>query len=338
MAPSRAAVLGAGSWGTALAKVLADNGYQTALWARDATLVESIAQNRENTRYLPGIALPAAVRPERELAAALAEADVVAIVVPSHALRGLALSVRPLLAEGVATFTATKGIERESLLLPSQVLEDVLPARLHAQLTCLSGPSFAREVARGIPTGVLVAGKHEGFTCRVQEALGNNRLRVYRTDDVVGVELGGALKNVVAIAAGLSDGLGFGHNSRAALITRGLAEMSRLAHKLGAHPLTLSGLSGLGDLVLTCTGELSRNRHVGLELGRGKQLDEVLSALSMVAEGVRTAESAYALARRERVEMPIVEGVYRILYAHGDPLAELAGLMTRAPRPERDDW
>jgi len=336
MTDKRAAVLGAGSWGTALAKVLAENGYATRLWARDAALAADIASHRQNRRYLADIELPRNLSACTSLSAALEGAEVVTLVVPSHALRSLALDVRTLLPEGVPIVAAIKGIENDSLELPSQILESVLPSALHAQLTYLSGPSFAKEVALGMPTGVLIAGKSEPFACAAQEAFGNLRLRVYRTDDVIGVELGGALKNVVAIAAGISDGMGFGHNSRAALITRGLAEIGRLAQKLGAHPLTVSGLSGMGDLVLTCTGDLSRNRHVGIELGRAKKLPEILREMTMVAEGVRTAKSAYELSRREQVEMPITEGVYRILYEQRDPREELAGLMARSPRPERD--
>jgi glycerol-3-phosphate dehydrogenase (NAD(P)+) len=336
MTEKRATVLGAGSWGTALAKVLAENGHETRLWARDATLAASINRDHQNGRYLPDIELPPNVRAETVLSEALSAAQVVALVVPSHALRALALEIANILPEHAPIVVAIKGIENETLEMPSQILESVLPARLHPQLTYLSGPSFAREVALGIPTGVLVAGKHEQFTCAALDAFVNQRLRVYRTDDVIGVELGGALKNVVAIAAGISDGMGFGHNSRAALITRGLAEIGRLALKLGAHPLTVSGLSGMGDLVLTCTGDASRNRHVGVELGRGKKLPEILQQMTMVAEGVRTAKSAYELSRREDVEMPIVEGVYRILYEDRDPREELASLMSRTPRPERD--
>lgn len=334
---TRAAVLGAGSWGTALAKVLADNGYETRLWGRDQSLLEGIAQKRENADYLPGIALPEALVPEPNLGRALEGAEVVCIVVPSHALRSLAGQVRDRLPSGVPIVNAMKGIENETLQMPSQILESLLPERLHPQLTYLSGPSFAKEVARGVPTAVLVAGKDPDYTVRAQHALSNARMRVYSSDDVVGVELGGALKNVIAIAAGIADGLGLGHNSRAALITRGLAEIARLATKLGAHPLTMSGLSGMGDLVLTCTGDLSRNRHVGMELGRGKKLPQILREMTMVAEGVRTTKSAYELARREEVEMPIVEGMHRILYEHGDPERELEELMSRTPRPERDD-
>jgi glycerol-3-phosphate dehydrogenase (NAD(P)+) len=336
MAENRAAVLGAGSWGTALAMVLADNGFHTTLWARDASLAGEINNARENARYLPGIALPERLVAASDLGETLAGARVVALVVPSHALRELALQIGPLLPASAPIVAAVKGIENDSLALPSQILEQSLPTPLHAQLTYLSGPSFAKEVALGVPTAVLVAGKQAASTHAACDAFVSQRLRVYRTDDVVGVELGGALKNVVAIAAGISDGLGYGNNSRAALITRGLAEIGRLAIKLGAHPLTVSGLSGMGDLVLTCTGDLSRNRHVGVELGRGKQLADVLGEMRMVAEGVRTAKSAFELSRREGVEMPIVEGVYRILYERSDPREEVAGLMARSPRHERD--
>jgi len=336
MASKRAAVLGAGSWGTALAKVLTENGYETALWARNPELAEAINRERENRSYLAGIPLPIGLRATASTRDALRDVEVVTLVVPSHALRPLAVELREAFPEGAPIVTAIKGIENESLELPSQILEGTLPARVWRQLTYLSGPSFAREVALGVPTGVLVAGKDPTFTSLAQHAFNNARLRVYSTDDVIGVELGGALKNVVAIAAGIADGLGLGHNSRAALITRGLAEIGRLAVKLGAHPLTVSGLSGMGDLVLTCTGELSRNRHVGLELGRGKKIPQILAEMTMVAEGVRTAKSAYALSLREGVEMPIVEGVHRILYEDSDPREELAQIMMRQPRPERD--
>ncbi len=336
MGEKRAAVIGAGSWGTALAKVLADKGYVTRLWGRDQRLVREINDARENRKYLAGVPLPENLTAESELARTLEDAQVVTLVVPSHALRSIAEELSPLLARGVPIVNAMKGIENDSLELPSQILEHVLPQEFHRQLSYLSGPSFAAEVARGIPTAVLVAGKDPTFTRAAQHAFTNNRLRVYSTDDVVGVEIGGALKNVVAIAAGIADGMSFGHNSRAALITRGLAEIGRLALKLGAHPLTVSGLSGMGDLVLTCTGDLSRNRHVGIELGRGKKLPQILSEMTMVAEGVRTAKSAYELSQREGVEMPIVEGVYRILYEHADPADKLEELMARSPRPERD--
>ena len=336
-----AVVIGGGSWGTALAKVLAENGYETRLWCRELDLVETINRQHVNSMYMPGLTLPDNLTAHGQLADALAaremqETRAVMLVVPSHHLRSVAQQLVPLLPRGVPIISAVKGIENDSLEFPSQILEGTLPAHLHPQLTFLSGPSFAKEVALGVPTGVLVAGRDEAYACLAQEVLGNQRLRVYRTDDVIGVEIGGCLKNVVAIAAGISDGLGFGHNSRAALITRGLAEIGRLAAKLGAHPLTVSGLSGMGDLVLTCTGDLSRNRHVGIELGKGKKLPAILGEMTMVAEGVLTAKSAYQLSQREGVEMPITEGIYRVLYEHSDPREEVAGLMARSPRPERD--
>jgi len=333
----RAAVLGAGSWGTSLGKVLAENGIQTTLWGLPTDPIREINEQHENPKYLSGIELPTNLRATDSLDAALEGAELVMLVIPSHVLRGVATQLAPRLPAGLPVITAIKGIENDSLMLPSQILEDVLPADRHGQLTFLAGPSFAREVAQGIPTAVLVAAHSPAYAEMAQSALNNTRLRVYSTDDIIGVELGGALKNVVAIAAGISDGLGFGHNSRAALITRGLAEIGRLATKLGAHPLTMSGLSGMGDLVLTCTGDLSRNRHVGIELGKGKKLPQILNEMTMVAEGVRTTKSAYELSRREQVPMPIVEGMYRILYEHADPRNEVADLMARSPRPERDD-
>lgn len=333
----RAAVLGAGSWGTALAKVLAENGYDTRLYGRNMEVVRSVREQHENIRYLPGISLPENLSATDSLDEALCDADIITLVVPSHALRDLAKTLASRIPAGIPIVTAIKGIENDSLQLPSQILEDVLPKALHPQLTYLSGPSFAKEVALGIPTAVLVAGHSTMHTEAAQLAFTNNRLRVYSTDDVIGVEVGGALKNVVAIAAGICDGLNFGHNSRAALITRGLAEIGRLAIRLGAHPLTVSGLSGMGDLVLTCTGDLSRNRHVGIELGRGKNLAQILSEMTMVAEGVRTTKSAYQLSRREDVPMPLIEGMYRILYENADPRNEVAQLMARTPKPERDD-
>lgn len=333
----RAAVLGAGSWGTALGKVLAENGLQTTLWGLPSDPIREINEQHENPKYLSGIQLPTNLRATDSLDGALEGADLVMLVVPSHVLREVANQLAPRLPLSVPVITAIKGIENDSLMLPSQILTNILPPDRHAQLTFLAGPSFAREVAQGIPTAVLVAAHSSAYAQVAQDALNNSRLRVYSTDDVIGVEVGGALKNVVAIAAGISDGLGFGHNSRAALITRGLAEIGRLATKLGAHPLTMSGLSGMGDLVLTCTGDLSRNRHVGIELGKGKKLPKILSEMTMVAEGVRTTKSAYELSRREHVPMPIVEGMYRILYEHADPRNEVAELMARTPRPERDD-
>jgi len=333
---STVAVLGAGSWGTALAKSISDQGHHVRLWARRQELCDSIQRDRENAAYLPGISLAPTLTATHDLEAALVGADVVLSVVPTHGLREPLAQAAPVLPSGPPRPSATKGIENGTLKLVSGIFEDHFPADRHHLLTYLGGPSFAKEVALGMPTAVVVAASDASVGERVQQVLGTDRLRVYTTDDVVGIELGGAVKNVMAIAAGVGDGLGFGHNTRAAIITRGLAEMSRLALKLGANPLTLAGLGGMGDLVLTCTGDLSRNRKVGLELGRGKRIAEILAGMSQVAEGVRTTRSAYELSRREGVEMPIVDAMYRVLYEDLAPLEAVVALMTRKLRAERD--
>lgn len=331
-----ATVVGAGSWGTALAKHLADQGIETRLWARRQAQADDINRAGENTAYLPGFPLPEDLTATHDLDAALAGSEFVICAVPSHGVRSLLESHSELLARSVPMLIAIKGIENETLLMMSELFEAYLPKARHGELTYLGGPSFAREVAAGIPTAVSIAGHDPEVTERVQAIMSTERFRAYSTDDVVGVELGGALKNVVAIAAGVCDGLGFGHNSRAALITRGLAEMSRLAQQRGAHPLTMAGLGGMGDLVLTCTGDLSRNRRVGLALGQGKKLPDILNEMRMVAEGVKTSKSAYDLARREGVDMPIVNEVHALLYEDKDPRVAVTDLMTRPPKAERD--
>jgi glycerol-3-phosphate dehydrogenase (NAD(P)+) len=333
---TRVAVLGAGSWGTALSKHLVQKGYATRLWARSRALAEQIERARENPGYLPNVLLPEQLAITSDLGAALAGAEVVIFVVPSHGLRDLARRAGPLLPTNAAIVSATKGIENESLMLMTQVLSDELGHGIESRLCALGGPSFAKEVALGMPTAVCVAGSNRETTHGVQALLASDRFRVYTTEDVIGVELGGALKNVIAIAAGAADGLGFGHNARAGLITRGIAEISRLATQMGAHPQTLAGLSGMGDLVLTCTGDLSRNRWVGVELGRGRSLSEVLGEMTMVAEGVRTAKSAYDLAQREGVDLPITTEVYQALYEGKSPISAVESLLGRALRPERD--
>jgi glycerol-3-phosphate dehydrogenase (NAD(P)+) len=257
-------------------------------------------------------------------------------VVPTHGLREVLRQVAPLFPPEAPLVGATKGIENDSLKLVSEIFEEHLPSERHGQLTFLGGPSFAKEVASGIPTAVSVAGHDSEVRGKVQQHFSTERFRAYSTEDVIGVELGGALKNVIAIAAGISDGLGFGHNARAALITRGLAEISRLALARGANPLTLAGLSGMGDLVLTCTGDLSRNRNVGLQLGRGYKIDEILGGMTMVAEGVRTARSTYNLALQQGVDMPIATEVYRVLYEDKPAMEAVVSLMNRPPRHERE--
>lgn len=330
------AVLGAGSWGTALAKSLSDAGHRVRLWARRDAQAAAIEAARQNEEYLPGFTLGPTLRATGSLAEALAGVELVVSAVPTHGLRHTLDEASALIPPAAPVLSATKGIEVGTLKLVSGIFEDHLPAERHHLLTYLGGPSFAKEVAAGMPTAVVVAGRDADVAARVQAALGTERLRVYTTDDVVGIELGGALKNVIAIAAGTGDGLGFGHNTRAAIVTRGLAEIGRLAQKLGANPLTLAGLGGIGDLLLTCTGDLSRNRRVGLELGKGRKLSEILGGMHQVAEGVKTTRSAHELARREGIEMPIVDAMYRILYEELPPLEAVVGLMTRKLRAERD--
>ncbi|MEM9074607.1 MAG: NAD(P)H-dependent glycerol-3-phosphate dehydrogenase [Myxococcota bacterium] len=329
-------VLGAGSWGTALAKHLADQGYETRLWARRAEQAAAIEATRKNPNYLKDIELPTTLRATADLDDALEGATLTLVVVPTEANRELLKQVVPKIGADVPVVSATKGIEQGTLDLVSQIFEESFPEDRHSMLTYLGGPSFAREVAQGVPTAVTLAGKNEAVRQRVQRYFNTERFRVYTTDDVIGVEVGGALKNVVAIAAGIADGMKLGHNTRAALITRGLAELSRLALRVGAHPLTMSGLGGMGDLVLTCTGDLSRNRRVGIGLGQGKKLPEILEELGMVAEGVKTAKSAHNLARKLGVDMPITDEVYAVLYDEKPAKEALVALMTRPLKEERD--
>jgi glycerol-3-phosphate dehydrogenase (NAD(P)+) len=336
MGEIKTAVLGAGSWGTALAKLLADQGHRTRLWARRPAMAKAIQADRENQAYLPGFPLPDTLETTSDLEFALEGSELIVCVVPTHGLREVLKDAEPLFGAEAPIVSATKGIEIDSLMLVSEIFEDVLPESEHRRLAYLGGPSFAKEVAGSLPTAVSVAGHDADIVGAAQQAFTTDRFRVYSTEDVVGVELGGALKNVVAIAAGISDGLGFGHNTRAGLITRGLAEISRLAISKGANPLTLAGLSGMGDLVLTCTGDLSRNRNVGLQIGQGKSLKEILGSMQMVAEGVRTAKSAKELSERLDVDMPITREVYAMLYEDKPPLKAVVDLMTRPMRAERE--
>lgn len=330
----RAAVIGGGSWGTALAAVLAHNGHDAVVWAHDPDVAVALTELHQNPRYLPGLQLPEKVTGTHDLAQALSGAELVVAVSPSHVTRAVMREATPFLPRAVPIVCATKGIENETLLTMYEVLEDVLPVELHPYICCLSGPSFAKETLLRMPTAVVVASPWERLAQRVQRDFSNDTFRVYTSSDVQGVELGGSLKNVCAIAAGISDGMGFGSNTRAAIMTRGLAELVRLAVKKGANPITLSGLAGMGDLVLTCTGELSRNRTVGLGLGRGQTLEQVLAGMSQVAEGVRTAQSVHDLARKLGVDMPLHEAIYRILYENLPPKAALASLTSRELKSE----
>ncbi|HUP18918.1 MAG TPA: NAD(P)H-dependent glycerol-3-phosphate dehydrogenase [Gemmatimonadota bacterium] len=331
---SLAAVVGAGSWGTALAGLLAANGHSVRLWARDPALADAMRTARRNPRYLTEIPLPEAVEPTSDLAGAVAGALLVVSVVPSHAVRETMAAAASHLAPEAVVVSASKGIENETLKRMTEVLADALPGIGTGRLAVLSGPSFAEEVARGMPTAVTVASAEEVTAERVREAFAAPRFRVYTSTDVIGVELGGAVKNVIAIATGIADGLGSGTSARAALITRGLAEISRLGMAMGGEQFTFMGLAGLGDLVLTCTGDLSRNRTVGLRLGRGETLEEILADLRMVAEGIRTTRSARELARRAGVEMPITEQVHGMLYDSKSAQVVVEELMTREYKPE----
>jgi len=332
--PETIAVLGAGSWGTALAIHLARVGHDVRLWARDPELAAQMADVRANLRYLPDIRLPDRVAPVAGHQAALQGARIVVFAVPSHGLRAVARAVAPAIAQDAVLVSATKGLETGSLRRMSLVIRD--EADSARPVVVLSGPSFAAEVARSLPTAVLAASRDADAAAYVQDRFRGPAFRLYVSNDVAGVEIGGATKNVIAIAAGVVEGLGLGHNSLAALITRGLAEISRLADAEGGRRETLAGLSGLGDLVLTSTGNLSRNRHVGLELGRGRALDEILSGMRMIAEGVRTTGAALALGARHGLELPITAEMAAVLEGRRSPAEAVDALMGRRQRAEAD--
>ena len=338
---SQVAVIGAGNWGTALAKLLGDKGEKVLLWAHNPEHVSALQRDRENKKYLPGAKVPETVHPVADLAEAVEGAQCVVMVVPSHGFRDVFKQLASKLMDGALVVSAVKGIENTTLQTMTQVMRDTLDQQnctrtIH--LGVLSGPSFAAEVAVGQPTAVTVAFDDKDAACAVQELFSTPFFRAYTSSDVIGLELCAAMKNVVAIAAGIGDGLGYGLNSRAALITRGLAEITRLGVKLGAQPLTFSGLGGLGDLVLTCTGGLSRNRTVGLKLGEGKSLDRALAEMTMVAEGVKTTKSCYNLARKHEVEMPILEQTYQILYKNKDCRQAVQELFQRSLKEEITVW
>jgi glycerol-3-phosphate dehydrogenase (NAD(P)+) len=327
------AIVGAGSWGTALAIHLGRAGLPVRLWARGGALAATLQTSRENPRYLPGVPVPAGVRVTADAAEALAGCGAVLVAVPSHHVEAVLERIGPRVPERAVLVSATKGLEPRQGLRMSEVLTRRLPGR---PVAVLSGPSFAREVAQGRPTALVVASGDEDVAAALQRRLAGPALRLYTNRDVVGVELGGAVKNVMAIATGLGDGLGLGENARAALITRGLAEIVRLGVAVGAQPATFAGLAGLGDLVLTCTGGQSRNHALGHEIARGRALAEVEAATPMVAEGVRTVSSVLRMARTGGVSMPICEEVAAVLF-EGRPVAQsLAALLAREPRPEEE--
>jgi len=330
-------VVGAGSWGTAIADLLATKGFLTNLWVFETEVKEQIQKCRENKVFLPGFSLSENLFPSNDLAEVVSGKDLVVIVVPSHVMRETAKKLAPYLSEDTVMVSASKGIENETYLTMSGVLGDILPGIPGKRFAVLSGPSFAREVASRFPTAVTVASKEQRVAEFVQQIFATPYFRVYRNEDIIGVELGGSVKNVIAIASGIIDGMGLGLDTRAALITRGLTEMRRLGLNLGANPRTFAGLAGVGDLVLTCTGNLSRNYTVGKQIGEGKTLAEILSEMRMVAEGIKTAKSVYNLSRKLEVEMPISHEIYHILYDNVSPKEAVYRLMTRDLKHELDE-
>ena len=338
MNSGRVAIIGAGSWGTALALLLAEKGINTSLWGHRAEHIQALKEERENRAYLPGFLFPLVLRPTESMQDAVSEAEVICVVVPSHAYRQVITKIKDVASEGAIFVSATKGIENQSLKTMTQVMADCLEENgtPPSSLGVLSGPSFAREVAGKVPTAITIGCKNSAIARFLQNLFSTDYFRVYTSTDIVGLEVSAALKNIIAIAAGICDGLAFGSNARAALITRGLAEMTRLGVMMGARQETFFGLSGLGDLVLTCTGELSRNRYVGIELGKGKSLDDILDSMNMVAEGIKTTRSVYDLVNKLGADMPILEQVYEVLYRGKDCTTAVKDLLNRDLKPENE--
>ncbi|MEM8486823.1 MAG: NAD(P)H-dependent glycerol-3-phosphate dehydrogenase [Bacteroidota bacterium] len=332
----RIAVIGAGSWGTALAISLASGGRPVVLWARRASLAASMRTSRVNEDYLPGAPIPERVEITSDLQSAVREAGMWIFATPSQTIRNVAEQVAHAATADTIMVSVAKGVENETLLLSSEVLSQVLPAADPAKIGVLYGPSHAEELGRGLPTTIVAAASSEETARKIQEVFTTSRLRVYVNTDIVGVQIAGSVKNVMAIAAGISDGVGFGDNAKAAIVTRGMAEIRRLGTAMGARPETFFGLSGIGDLVVTCMSGLSRNRYFGEQIGKGKSLREVLDEMNMVAEGVRTTQSIIALARRYNIEMPISEAVHAILFEGKKPLDAVNELMNRTAKQE--EW
>ncbi len=327
-------VIGAGAWGTALSMLLADKGHEVTLWMYEKELAEETARTRENRVYLPGFTIPPSVKVTSSLETAVKDHPIVFSVVPSHTVRSVTKQYVSFLPKDVIIISASKGIELDTLMPLSEVFKDVMPEDFHGSLCFLSGPSFAKEVAQKMPTAITLACYDPALGKKAQEVLSNFYFRVYTNPDVIGVELAGALKNVVAIAAGVLEGMGFGYNTMAALLTRGLAEMARLGVAMGGKLATFSGLAGMGDLVLTCTGGLSRNRTLGARLGKGEKLEDIIKGTKAVAEGVKTAKAARDLAEKYKISMPIVDEVYQVLYEGKDPKRALKDLMSRELKGE----
>ncbi len=331
------AVLGAGSWGTALAMVLADNGHNVRLWSHNLNQVAEINRDHTNKKYLPGISLPDSIVGFLSLSEALAEVETIIVAVPTKAIRDVSAKIRPVQKKPLTIVHVSKGIEPNTLLRISEMIKQEIPEEIAKAVVVLSGPSHAEEVSLRHPTTVTVSSEDMAAAERVQDLFINQNFRVYTNPDVIGVEIGGALKNIIALAAGITDGLGYGDNAKAALITRGLAEIARLGTKMGANPLTFSGLTGIGDLIVTCTSVHSRNWRAGHLLGKGHTLDEVLENMGMVVEGVRTTKAAYQLAEKYDVSMPITTALYQVLFDHAKPKDAVDALMARGKTNEMND-
>jgi glycerol-3-phosphate dehydrogenase (NAD(P)+) len=327
-------LIGSGSFGTALGSLLADKGYDVLVWTRSEEQAKGINTEHRNNKHLSNLALPEKMKASTSLEEVIRDKDLILSAPPSHVLGEILSKIREFLPENTPIVSATKGIENDTLRLVSDIFEESLPEKFHPNLCFLSGPSFAKEIVQRVPTAVSIASKNQFTAKKVQEIFSFGYFRTYWTSDVVGIEIGGSMKNVVAIASGVCDGLGLGHNARAALITRGLNEMTRLGVKMGADPMTFLGLAGLGDLVLTCTGDLSRNRTVGMKLGQGKTLSTILGEMNEVAEGVKTTKSAYQLSKKLGVDMPITEEVYKMLYEEKSPKDVVKDLMSRDLKKE----
>ncbi len=327
-------IIGAGGWGIALAKLLSDKGEQVTLWCHGAESYRELLENRESRTYLAGILLPSSIKFTRSIGTAVTDKSLIICAVPSHAVRGVMASASSYVSSQATVLCGTKGLEEESLKTMGEVLAEIFGDPQRQRHAFLSGPTFAIEVARGLPAAVTVAARHEDIARDIQEIMSTRNFRVYTSTDIVGVQMGGVIKNIIAIAAGISDGLNLGHNARAALITRGLAEMTRLAIRMGADPMTLAGLPGLGDLVLTCAGDLSRNRKVGIQIAQGKSVQEITQGTRMVAEGIRNTRSVYMLARSLGAEMPIVEQMYKVIHEGKKPAEAVRDLMQRSLKPE----
>lgn len=319
------AIIGAGAWGTALALLLAENGHSFPLWVYEKDLSETMKTNRENTLFLPGFSLPENIQPTSSLKEAVEDKSAVLLVVPTHVMRATIKSIKPYLKPDCLLINASKGIENETLSTIHEILQEELD-RKH-EFAAISGPTFAAEIAQGVPSAMVAAGDTLEIAERVKQIISTPKLKVFTSNDPLGVQIGGALKNVIAISTGISDGMELGYNTRAALISRGLVEITRIGTALGAKPETLLGLSGMGDLVLTCTGDLSRNRNVGIQLGKGRKLKEITKDMKMVAEGIRTVKSAYELKNKLNIQASVIEETYRVLYEDKSPQKALEDLM-----------